>query len=282
MKSVKRVLKNSFQPRYNLRSRKTVSSIVKTSTPKVDSSVQADLSEGENCEFLRELAFRPYTDQVLPPPPSVPGCRESHPEEPSRVSTAFSSPDPGNSTNRDPIDISIDPNEGPSIVHPNLPDPPFSRVPTAGNESSSLEDFTPINSRRLQSGPHIALEVENIRDPDNEGPNLRREASAAWKTSPLINSQASVRDQVPVSINHRRSKQNKQGTRSESISSADLTESENEREDSEDSEDEENRNKNEENRIEKENEEDPPSISKSMETETLRELQEQMVMTPKM
>lgn len=60
----------------------TWSLTVKTSTPKVDGSVQAVLSEEENCEFLRELPFCPYTDQVLPPQPSVPGYRESHPEEP--------------------------------------------------------------------------------------------------------------------------------------------------------------------------------------------------------
>ena len=116
MKSIKRVLKNSFPTRYNLKSRTTVRSTVKTGTPKVDNSVQADLSEEENYDFFRELPFRPYNDQVLPPQPKVPGCSESHPEEPRRISTAFSSPDPGNSTNLDPIDISIDSNEGPSIV----------------------------------------------------------------------------------------------------------------------------------------------------------------------
>jgi len=135
------------------------------------------------------------------------------------------------------------------LFNPNLPVPQFSRESTAGNESSSLEDFTPIDSRRLQSGPHIALEVENLNDPDNEDLNPRREASAAWKTSPLIYSQARVHIQVLDSINYRKPKQNKTKIRSESVSSADhgYTETESEREDSEDSEDEESQNKNKEN-----------------------------------
>ena len=107
--------------------------------------------------------------------------------KPRAISTALSSPDPGNSTNRDPIDISTDPNERPSIVQPSLLVQQYPSGPTTGNESSSLEDFMPIDSRRLQSGPHVALEV----DPDNEEPNPRREASPAWKASPLIHSQAS-------------------------------------------------------------------------------------------
>jgi len=89
-------------------------------------------------------------------------------------------------------------NDGPSIVQPNLPVPQFFRESTGGNERNSLEDFTTIDSRRLQTGPHIALEVENLSDPDNENLNPRREASAAWKTSPLINSLARVHTQVPV------------------------------------------------------------------------------------
>lgn len=65
---------------------------------------------------------------------------------------------------------------------------------------------------------------------------------------------------------------------SESVSSGDLgyTETESEQEDLEESEDEENQNKNEENRIEEENDKNPPIISSTMETEELRELQEQM------
>ena len=66
MKSVKRVVKRSFQPRYNLRSRKLANTAVKTRTPKVDTSVQADLSEEESYELLHELTFCPSTGQVQP------------------------------------------------------------------------------------------------------------------------------------------------------------------------------------------------------------------------
>ena len=90
--------------------------------------------------------------------------------------------------------------------------------------------------------------------------------------------QAVVHNQVPVSVNYRKPRQNKRKFYSESVSSGDIryTETESEQEDLEESENEENQNKSEENRIAKENDKDPPIISTTMETEELRELQEQM------
>lgn len=55
VQSVKRVLKKSFQPRYNLRGRNPANTFVKTSMAKVDTAIQANLSQEANWELLHEL-----------------------------------------------------------------------------------------------------------------------------------------------------------------------------------------------------------------------------------
>ncbi|XP_078379487.1 uncharacterized protein LOC144662533 [Oculina patagonica] len=277
MKSVKRVFKRSFHPRYNLRSRKLANQTVKASTPKVDTSVQADLSEEDNCELLHELPFCPYTGLVPPPQATIESYIESHTEEPRRISTAFSSTGPVNRTNREAIDISVDQNEGPSIVQSNSPVQHIFRSPREASESSSLEDFTPIVSRQLQSGSRIALEVEKIREPSGKEanrPNQRQETSFAGQTKPIINSQASVHDQVRTRINYKKPKQNKRGTRSDSVSSDEFgyTETESEREDSGESEN--NKEISEENQVHKKDQ-DTESIN-TMEAAAFKDLQDQM------
>ncbi|KAL9953507.1 hypothetical protein ACROYT_G040932, partial [Oculina patagonica] len=187
MKSVKRVLKRSFHPRYNLRSRNLANQTVKARTPKVDTSVQADLSEEDNCELLHELPFCPYTGLVPPHQANIGSYIESHTEESRRIFTAFPSPGPANRTNREAIDISVDQNEGPSIVQSNSPVQHIFCSPREGSESSSLEDFTPIESRQLQSSPRIALEVEKISEPSEKKVNRlnpRQETSFTYQTKP--------------------------------------------------------------------------------------------------
>ena len=171
---------------------------------------------------------------------------EIQPSKPSngpRLSTAFSSPSQADSTHREVINISIDQRREPSFVHPSSSKQSTPSGPREGTESSSLEDFTPCDSMLLQSGPQIALEIEEISEPEHEEPDPEQNSSFAHNADPLINSQlishSSLRDRD--SINYKKPKQNKTKTRSDSVSSADsrYTESDGEREDSEDSEGEE-------------------------------------------
>ena len=118
MKSVRKAFKRRIQSRYNLRSRKPLTTTVRTSTPKVSSYVQVDLSEEESCELFQELPFC-----VVPPHASEENYSEFHTQEPRRISTAYSSQNLADCTNREPIDISIDSREEPSIVRPSSPRP---------------------------------------------------------------------------------------------------------------------------------------------------------------
>ena len=152
MKSVKRVLKRSFQPRYNLRSRKTANTSTITSTPKVlkvDTSVQANLSEEGNCELLHKLPFCPNIGQVPPRQTNIQNSRKSFAKQSGSIPTAHTSPDTANRTNREAIDISIDQNDTKaSIFLANSEYKQLPRSPCKATESSSLEDFSPIDSRR--------------------------------------------------------------------------------------------------------------------------------------
>ena len=243
MKSVKRVFKKKLSP-YNLRSRKSAVPVVKASTPKVNREVQASLSEEENCTLLCELPY--HSSSVHQSTHAIDLSKEIQSSKPSngpRLSTAFSSPSQADSTNREVVNISIDQRREPPIVHPSSSKQTTPCGPREGSESSSLEDFSPIDSRHLQRGPQIALEVEEISEPEHEEPDPAQNSNFAHDSNPLINSQlicqGPLRDQD--SISYKSPKQSTTKTRSDSVSSADsrYTESDGEREDSEDSESEE-------------------------------------------
>ena len=202
-----------------------------------------------------------------------------------RLSTTFSSPSQADSTNRKVIHISKDQRRELSIVHPSSSKQSTPCGPLVGSDSSSLEDFTPIDSRHLQSGPRITLEVEEISKPEHEEPEPAQNSSFPHNSNPLINSQLTYHSRLRDrdSINYKEPKQNKTKVRSDSVSSADsrYTETDSERKDSEDTEDEENKLKNEENGKENEkplrvNKEDQPDLSSFMEANALRKLQEKM------
>jgi len=172
MKSVKRVFKKKLSP-YNLRSRKSAVPVVKASTPKVNKEVQASLSEEENCTLLCEL---PYYRSVIHESSTHAldlneEIQSSKLSDGPRLSTAFSSPSQADSTNREAINISIDQRQESSIVQPSSSKQATPCGPRVTSDSSSLEDFTPIDSRKLQIGPQIALEVEEISEPENEEPD---------------------------------------------------------------------------------------------------------------
>ena len=247
MKSVKRVLKRSFQPRYNLRSRKTAHTSAISSTPKVpkvDTSVQANLSEEENCELLHELPFCPNIDQVPPPQANIQNSRKSFTEQSRSIPTAYTSPDTANRSNREAIDISIDQNETEaSIFQAKSASKQLPRSPHKGTESSSLEDFSPIDSRRLRSGLRIALQVPQISETSDKEPHSPKQgqASADDINNPSINSPALIHKQVTDRINYKKPKQTRKIFRSESISSYEFETSETDgvrEEDSEDSDEE--------------------------------------------
>ena len=288
MKSVKKVFKKKLSP-YNLRSRKSAVPVVKASTPKVNREVQASLSEEENCTLLCELPY--YRSSIHELTHAIDLNEENQPSGLSngpRLSTAFSSPSQADSTNREAINISIEQRQESSIVQPSSSKQSTPCGPRVVSDSSSLEDFTPLDSRYLQSGPQIALEVDEISEPEHGEPEPEQDSSFAHNLNPLINSQLTCHSQVRDrdSINYKKPKQNKTvktKTRSDSVSSADsrYRETDSERRDSEDSEDEQGKNINEEKRIRSEkphrvNERDQPDLSVIMEADAFRKLQEQM------
>ena len=218
MKSVKKVFKKKLSP-YNLRSRKSAVPVVKASTPKVNREVQASLSEEENCTFMCELSY--YRSSVYESTHAIDLNEETQPSKPSdgpRLSTAFSSPSQADSTNREAINISIDSRQEPSIVQPSSSNQFTPSGPRVESDSSSLEDFTPIDSRHLQIGPQIALEVEEIGEPENEEPDPEQNSNLALNSNPLINSQLTNHSQVVDSINYKKSKQSLFQRREEDIS----------------------------------------------------------------
>ena len=217
MKSVKKVFKKKLSP-YNLRSRKSAVPVVKASTPKVDREVQASLSEEENCTLLCELPY--YRSSVHESTHALVFNDENQPSKSSngpRLSTAFSSPSQADSTNREVINISIDQRREPSIVHPSSSKQFTPCGPREGSESSSLEDFTPIDSRLLQSGPQIALEIEEISEAEHEEPDPEQNSSFAPHADPLINSQlishSPLRDRDSINYKKNKTKQNKETQR---------------------------------------------------------------------
>ena len=158
-------------PRYNLRSRKLDIPEVRSSTPNVNRATQADLSDKENCTLFHEFPFCTSSfDISLPHAVNTSFSDLFQPEnQPPGFSTAYSSTDQANLTNREAVDISIEYNHEPSIVQPSspvqhIPSEPQEEFETS--EDSSLEAILPIDSSRVQSGPHIALEVENVSGTD--------------------------------------------------------------------------------------------------------------------
>ncbi|KAJ7386945.1 hypothetical protein OS493_003903, partial [Desmophyllum pertusum] len=204
--SVKKVLK---VPRYYLRNRSKPYVIVKASTPKVDSSLQCDLSEEENRELSKELPFVLSNGDLSRP------TNEGHPSGLQsgnfpRSSTAYSTPDQANITDRDARDISIDQSREPSIVQPNSSVQRLSDGSREDSDDSFLADFQPIHSSHLQGDPRIALEVEDISGSEIGEPSHTVKSSAAQ--FPVINSPADLYTLVrnsPRRINYQKSKPNK-------------------------------------------------------------------------
>ena len=162
--------------------------------------------------MLCELPY--YRSSVHKSTPTIDLSEEIQPSKLSngpRLSTAFFSPSQADSTNREVINISIDQRRELSIVHASSSKQTTPCGLREGSESSSLEDFTPIDSRRLQHGPQIALEIEEISEPEHEEPDPGQDSSFAHDSNPLINSQlichSQLRDQD--SINYKNPKQNK-------------------------------------------------------------------------
>ena len=215
MKSVRKALKRRIQLRYNLRSRKPLTTTVRTSTPKVSSYVQVDLSEEEGCELFQELPFC-----VVPPHASEENYSEFHTQEPRRISTACSSQNSADCTNREPIDISIDSREEPSIVRPGSSRP---EKHSESRENSLNPDIRPVDSSRSQTDPQIALEVQGISksDSENEETNRRKKSSTTGEHFPISNSPADLYTLVRSRINYTKSKQSESGAREEYSDSSD-------------------------------------------------------------
>lgn len=107
MNSVKKVISKKIH-KYNLRGRrKKVYVYKRPGVPKVNTSVQCDLSEEENCELSKELPFALSYGDLFSSSPEV-YRSELQPENSQRRSTAFSSPEQANTTQREPLDISIE------------------------------------------------------------------------------------------------------------------------------------------------------------------------------
>ena len=127
---------------------------------KVDTSVQVDLSEEENSELLCELPFCPYTCQDPKQAANIQSPSNLPTEQSRRISTAFSSRDQANCTNREATERK------------------------ENSETSSLQEFSLIDSTLLQSGPRVASEVEEIREASEEPNSLNpsQETSAVDKS----------------------------------------------------------------------------------------------------
>ncbi|KAJ7385960.1 Dynein heavy chain 3, axonemal [Desmophyllum pertusum] len=191
------------------------------------------------------------------------------------LSTAYSNTDQANRTNREAVDISID---GISVSH----EPPIVHSPRGQLDKSdevSLEDIQPIHPSQVQSGPHIALEVENVSETDTGDPHQPTKISAAERKVPVINSPADLYPLVERSINHTKSKQNfKQKKTRTRLDYSSCSESEGSSEDTEESEPDSERGyywgNSEVDQAENENEE--YEESERMEARMFKEIQEQM------
>ena len=200
MKSVKKAIKKKF-PRYNLRSRaaeteEEIYFVPVSIAPKVSKTIQCDLSDEENCELSKELPFLLSYGDLLKPINEV-DCSESETEEPEqRLSTAFTSPEQANVTQREPIDISIEPN-GDSLI----------QLSVAGIENSHKqpippevgpEKFQPSQSSSPSCLPHYSpacatSRVEDSAETDDESEELEFSKKTPRVTQiPVINSPADL------------------------------------------------------------------------------------------
>ena len=214
LKSVRSIFKRRSSP-YNLRSRKTTVPAVKTSTPKVNREVQASLSEEEHCTLLCELPYHPNSLEASKSAINLSkDIQSSQPRAPPRYSTAFSEPPQADHTNRDAIDISVEdihPRDDWSIVQPSSSKQTAPSEQRKSSGSSSLEDFSPLDSRLIHSGPRIALEIEEISEPSVEEPKSLfqgQETSAVDKGEQLINSKLDIHSEVTDRLNSKKTKQN--------------------------------------------------------------------------
>ena len=179
MHSVKKVLTRRL-PRYNLRSRKSLVSPNKSSTPKVNQDIQVDLSEEEREAYFTELPFHLHEDQE-----SDVEFQENSNPSPSEVraqrSTAFSAPDLADVTDREPLDISLDASqdfcEEASVPEEELLEartppcsPDFGTQDCSSNPAVRSYQFSPVyisSTRREDSDSNY--EEETSQFPDREG-----------------------------------------------------------------------------------------------------------------
>ena len=112
-------------------------------------------------------------------------------------------------------------------------------VKTSDPKRMKIGQRSPIDSRFLHSGPHIALKVEEISESSLRKPNSPiqgKEPNAVTNKEQLSNLKVDTQREVADCINYR--KQNKTIIRNESISSSEFsyTHTDSEREYTEDSE----------------------------------------------
>ena len=183
--------------------------------------MQAALSEEENCTLLCELPY--YQSSLQASTHAINSGDEiqsSQPSDPPRYSTVFTDPGQADHTNHENVDISLEPHQGLSIVQPG---PPKQSTPSGSrvrSDRSSLEDFSPIDSRYFHRGPHVALEP---REGEENISHQNQETSAVVKTDPIINSKANTHS-THSQVRKSNPKQNETRTRVESISSDEFEE----------------------------------------------------------
>ena len=200
MKSVKKAIKKKF-PRYNLRSRlaeteEEIYFVPVSTAPKVSKTIQCDLSDEENCELSKQLPFLLSYGDLLKPINEA-GCSESQTEEPEpQLSTAISSPEQANTTQREPIYISIE-QDSDSLIQPSVASVENSCKQPISPEVS-LEEFQPSRSSSPFRPPRYsparaASRVADSAETDEESEKLEFSKKTPRVTRiPAINSPADL------------------------------------------------------------------------------------------
>ena len=181
----------------NLRSRpKKLYVYKRPGVPKANAHIQCDLSEEENCELSKELPFALSYGDLFRSRGEV-NFSGLQPEPSQRRSTAYSSPDQGNLTQREPIDISIEPNR--SLVENDNP----RRQPEV-----SLEEFQPCSysspSRSRDPYPPLtAPQAEDSYDSDDDSEESEDpESFSPGRQFPVINSPADIYSLIRSRVNY--------------------------------------------------------------------------------
>ena len=162
-----------------MRSRKSVVSPNKSSTPKVPQDIQVDFSEEEREAYFTELPFHLHEDQE-----SDVEFQENPNPSPSVIrvqcSTAFSAPDLADVTDREPLNISLDASQG-SCEEASVPEeelleartppcsPDFGSQDCLSNPAPRSYQFSPVyisSTRREDSDSNY--EEETSQFPDRE------------------------------------------------------------------------------------------------------------------